>query len=362
MADGSYDSGYDHGYFQTPSHVVAAGIGLSFLDIVSVMLRFAARKKQRQPIKADDWLLIPATLLTLGIGIAMTYGVSKKALAYPYVLPPDSPEDVLAAESEQLSIEGAIQWAYTLMLPLALGCTKLSFLLFYRRIFVIEPLSKTNIILVGMCVFVFLWMWGFFFVFLFLCRLDFWALWKTARAIIDHCIPDSYPNLAITITDTIADVAIVVIPTPLVWRLNLTLGKKIAITAVFLLGAITVAASLTRLVLTSKILVVGYTDDVDPILLVTSFIYWGMVESGIAIFVASLPTLWIFSKGSSWKPLIGFVEGIASSSMSSLRTLRTRKSQPSIDAESKGSSENVPNKHFNPTGEEFRQTDAAGYV
>jgi hypothetical protein len=39
----------------------------------------------------------------------MAYGVSKRALAYPYVLPPDSPEDVLAAQSEQLSIEGGVR-------------------------------------------------------------------------------------------------------------------------------------------------------------------------------------------------------------------------------------------------------------
>lgn len=62
MSAGSYDSGYDHGYFQTPSHVIAAGIGLPLLDIAAVLLRFAARKKQRQSLKADDWLLIPATV------------------------------------------------------------------------------------------------------------------------------------------------------------------------------------------------------------------------------------------------------------------------------------------------------------
>ncbi|KAI0813187.1 hypothetical protein GGR55DRAFT_561588 [Xylaria sp. FL0064] len=218
MSSADYDSGYDHGYFQTPSHVVAAGIGLSVLDIICVSLRFAARRKQRQPLKADDWLLVPATLFTLGIGISMVYGVSKKALAYPYVLPPDSPEDVLSAKSEQISVEGAIQWAYTLLLPLALGCTKLSFLLFYRRIFVTTKLGKTNMFIVGMCVLVFLWMWGFFFVFLFLCRLNFWALWTTARAILDHCISDTGPNFAMTITDVITDVVILVTPIPLVRR------------------------------------------------------------------------------------------------------------------------------------------------
>ncbi|KAI0532350.1 hypothetical protein GGR58DRAFT_490582 [Xylaria digitata] len=331
----SYDSGYDHGYFQTPGHVIAAGIGLSVLDIISVLLRFAARKKQKQPLKADDWLLVPATLFTLGIGVAMVYGVSMRALAYPYVLPPDSPEDAFSAKSEQISIEGAIQWAYTLLLPLALGCTKLSFLLFYRRIFAVSRLGKTSIFLIGMAVLVFLWMWAFFFVFLFLCRLNFWALWTTARAILDHCLSDTGPNFALAITDVITDVVILVTPIPLIWRLNLTLGKKIGISAVFLFGSITFAASLTRLILTARILEVGYSPNADPILLVTSFIYWGMVESGIAVFVACLPTLWIFSKGSSWTPLLDVVKSIANSSVTNIQLLRTRRSKNSIDIDTK---------------------------
>lgn len=298
-----------------------------------MLLRFAARKKQRQPLKADDWFLVPATLLTIGIGVSMVYGVSKKALAYPFEVPPDPPEDSLSIVTEQIGTEGAIQWAYTLLLPLALGCTKASFLLFYRRIFAVSTWSKTNMLLVGMCVFVFVWMAAYFFTFLFMCRLDFWALWTTARAILDHCIADTYPNFTLAVTDVAADVVILVIPIPLVWRLNLTTAKKIAITSVFLFGAITVAASVTRLALTTRILAVGYDPDDDPILLVTSFIYWGMVESGIAVFVACLPTLWIFSKGSSWVPLIRVARNLANSSISSLRLLRTRRSKQSIDVE-----------------------------
>lgn len=102
------------------------------------------------------------------------------------------------------------------MLPLALGCAKLSFLLFYRRIFVINHWAKTNIFLIGMCTLVVLWMWGFCLTFLFMCRLNFWALWTTARAVLDLCIADSAPNFALTITDVITDIAILAIPVPLV--------------------------------------------------------------------------------------------------------------------------------------------------
>lgn len=151
------------------------------------------------------------------------------------------------------------------MLPLALGCTKVSFLFFYRRLFVVNKRSSNNVFLIGMIMFVFLWMVGFFLTFLFQCRLNFWALWTSPTAIAEHCTSDTPINLAFTITDLITDVAILVIPIPIIWRLNLSLSRKMSITAVFLFGAITVAASLTRVVLTARIFVEAFTADADPI-------------------------------------------------------------------------------------------------
>lgn len=49
-------------YYQTPGHVIAAGIVLSIVDIVALVLRFWTRKKQHEPLKMDDWLIIPATV------------------------------------------------------------------------------------------------------------------------------------------------------------------------------------------------------------------------------------------------------------------------------------------------------------
>ena len=49
-------------YYQTPGHVIAAGIALSLLDIAVVSMRFASRIKSKQSLKADDWLLLPATV------------------------------------------------------------------------------------------------------------------------------------------------------------------------------------------------------------------------------------------------------------------------------------------------------------
>jgi len=52
-------------YYQTPGHVFAAGLALSILSVLAVSLRFWTRKKQSQPLKMDDWLMLPATVSLL---------------------------------------------------------------------------------------------------------------------------------------------------------------------------------------------------------------------------------------------------------------------------------------------------------
>lgn len=52
-------------YYDTPSHVIAAGVVLPLMDIVAIALRFWMRIKQRQGLKTDDWLMIPATVCAM---------------------------------------------------------------------------------------------------------------------------------------------------------------------------------------------------------------------------------------------------------------------------------------------------------
>ncbi|KAI5919787.1 hypothetical protein F4810DRAFT_714138 [Camillea tinctor] len=321
---------FAQGYWCTPQHVVAAAIGLFIMDITFVALRFIARKKQHQPLKVDDWITIPATLFTLGISISMVYGVSRRAIGYPYEIPPEAHGNSLLVATEQISLAGQIQWAYYLLLPLALGCTKMSFLFFYRRVFVVERLGATNILLVGMILLILLWMAGFFFTSLFQCKLEFWALWKSPIAQLEHCISQPKQALALTATDFSTDIIIMIIPIPLIYRLNLTPTKKIAVTAVFLLGAITVAVSLLRLVLTANLVRFSFDPHVDAILLITALQYWGLVESGVAVSAACLPTLWVLIKGWSWDPVAKAAKDLANFSNSSLRHLRSKPSKRDI--------------------------------
>ncbi|KAI0381264.1 hypothetical protein F5Y04DRAFT_288906 [Hypomontagnella monticulosa] len=325
---------FDQGYWCTPGHVITAAVGLFVMDVTFITLRFIARKKQRQPLKVDDWITIPAILFALGISISMLYGVSQKAIGYPYVIPPEAQGNSLLVATEQISLAGQIQWTFFLLLPLTLGCTKMSFLFLYKRVFAINQRGATNILIVGMIVLIAIWMAGFFLTSLFQCKLDFWALWNSPIDQVEHCISATKLALALIITDFGTDIFIMAIPIPLVWRLNLSTTKKIAITGVFLLGAISVAVSLLRLILTERLLRFGFDPHTDAILLITSIQYWGMVESGVAVVAACLPTLWILVKGWSWDPITKAAKDLADFSNSSFQRLRSQISKREIVTDS----------------------------
>ena len=49
-------------YYETAGHSIAAGVVLSVLDTFVVALKLWTRRIQKQPLKADDWLLVPAAV------------------------------------------------------------------------------------------------------------------------------------------------------------------------------------------------------------------------------------------------------------------------------------------------------------
>lgn len=119
-----------------------------------------------------------------------------------------------------------------MMLPLALGCIKASFLFFYMRIFSISKNSPINIFLSVLLVMVAAWSISFFFATLFACRLSFWAIWGSTDDLITQCIESMQLVLALCITDFMTDVIIICIPIPLVslTRLSRTYSSQASFT------------------------------------------------------------------------------------------------------------------------------------
>jgi len=199
-------------YYQTPVHVIAAAVSLLVIDLVVVTLRVLARRKNRQRFGCDDWLMIPATILTLGIIAGVLYGTTTGALAETLQLPADFDGNPLTLKTDQLRVTMQIQWAFTMMLPLALGFIKMSIVFFYMRIFTPSATSTLYRCLIGLNVLIGLWTLAFFLAGLFECNLDFWAAWGSTLEFTTYCPSGMKPVVALCVTDLVTDIMIMVAP------------------------------------------------------------------------------------------------------------------------------------------------------
>lgn len=55
---------YQRYYYEKPAYVIAGGLVLPFFAVIVTALRFHLRIKQQHPLKADDWLVLPACVST----------------------------------------------------------------------------------------------------------------------------------------------------------------------------------------------------------------------------------------------------------------------------------------------------------
>ncbi|RDA88966.1 hypothetical protein CP532_0705 [Ophiocordyceps camponoti-leonardi (nom. inval.)] len=316
-----------YGYYQQPGHVITAGVLLSLLALLAVSLRLWTRYKCGQGFRADDWLIVPAALLTVGQGINLVVGVANKSLATTVVRPTGYDANPLAIHTPQTEAMGKVsavslpgnttsnrfwvcqaEFYYISTLPLILGLVKLSFLLFYVRIFVVHRTGAIGIMLYTLIVIVSLWTVAFFFAVIFECRLNFWAAWGSTVDVIDNCFNTLSYIYGLCLSDFITDVVVILIPIPLVWRLKISRRRKIAIAGIFLLGAVSIAASLTRLIMMIQIVYGGFDPSDDSIMVVTKYMYWGMVECGTGVTAACLSSLQVLARISSidsaWHSLV----------------------------------------------------------
>ncbi|KAL8640892.1 MAG: hypothetical protein Q9228_002240 [Teloschistes exilis] len=134
------------------------------------------------------------------------------------------------------------------MQMLALGCVKLSFLFFYRRVFTIGTSTCFSKITFGMIIIVLLWTAAFFFALLFACKGN-WSAWLSLDVDLStKCGNALQFELGMATSDFVTDVLIMVLPIPMIWRLHMSTKRKLAVTGIFLLGAVATAASIVRMV------------------------------------------------------------------------------------------------------------------
>lgn len=123
-----------------------------------------------------------------------------------------------------------------------------------------------------------------------------WGLMVVGTALFDcHPIPynwdksvhgscDNQPKafVAVAATDIVSDLAILIVPIPGVWRLQMSKTMKVALSAAFALGFLDVVVGILRIIATNQLdFRENWTYQLGPVH------FWSTMEPGIAIVVAS---------------------------------------------------------------------------
>lgn len=324
--------------YASPGSVIAESVVLPVLCIAAVSLRMYTRKRQKQPLLVDDWILVPGLVFTIAMAVCMIVGVHGHGLGYP--IPKMKAVEPHKRVFPEFTLAAKIEWIHLFLQPLALGCIKLSVLFFYSRIFAVHksgPFYYLINTLVGLTI---LWMLAFFFALLFKCGSNFSQLWSDYAGL--RACANGHVILldeALAISDCVFDVILFVLPLPRIWALRLEWKRRMLVSLVFVIGAMAVIGSIWRLVIfveSSNAINTG-NKSIDGLILATKFLFWSMFEAGFAILAVCLPTFNTYLKKMDAMAMIRSVRSMVS--LSSLRSGYNRSNDHGADRSS--SEENV---------------------
>ncbi|KAF2831052.1 hypothetical protein CC86DRAFT_134230 [Ophiobolus disseminans] len=314
----------------SPANVIACGIVFPIVAGGVVALRFYCRRIQRVKLEVDDWLTLPAWLFMTGMAICIVIGVYKRGFGYPSPRPGPG-QDPTTFTHPEIIINRKLEFALELFQFPALTSVKLSFLFFYKRIFCTRSTVILNWIIwtvIALCI---IWGVAFFFAFLFVCGTHFSSFWGTPIAFKTHCSIILPENYWIAITDFMLDAVIFFIPMPLIFRLQMSTTRKFGLLAIFAVGALTLAASITRMVIfvnAVQVLKKAYKSSGTNNLTVTAGLYWTVFECGLGLIAACMPAIYVLLKRFSVR-YIRTNNQQSKESLWSWRTVHSKSQQPS---------------------------------
>ncbi|KAI9883595.1 MAG: hypothetical protein M1823_004631 [Watsoniomyces obsoletus] len=235
---------------------------------VSVVLRLWARRRHGGRWTMDDYLIMVAMFFAYGLCAAgmlgVRYGLGRHAVVVGW---------------ERINHYLKAVFAYELLYFLCLATVKISILEFYRRIF---PTFPARVAIFSVLAFVIALIVASVALVIFQCTpvSYFWNRMSQGRCIqqIDAIIGISVPNI-------VSDVAILVLPMPIIWHLRIPKVHKVALTGVFLLGGFVCVASVVRVTHISR------SKSRDPTWTDVDGILWSTVEACLGIVSANLPIM-----------------------------------------------------------------------
>jgi hypothetical protein len=267
----------------TTAHGLTALCG-SLVAVVAIIisLRFYTRGIQKVGFGIDDWMILPSFLSFVGMVACALIGIHLKQFGY-------SDKESQAA---QLSFKSQASLVVSLdvLSAASLGFTRISALLFYRRIFCVSGRTKTlRAIIHASIVITSLWMVAFIILPPLQCGPDL-SVWSAPAAVRKlHCTMGRQIILSFAISDLILEAAVIATPMIPVSRLHASFRRRFAVFCVFLTAFVSLAAVIARLVMvvnTQK----GKVGDKSRENTTETFMW--VLEAGFALIAVNLPTLW----------------------------------------------------------------------
>ncbi|GAD97499.1 hypothetical protein MYCGRDRAFT_94394 [Paecilomyces variotii No. 5] len=272
--------------------VTAIGIIFPVLVIISLAIRSYGWRRYARNVEIDDFLIVPAALLTIAAGVAMVIGAQMNIIAghsVPMITP-----------TEQHKL-GKFEYAFWIGHVLTIGFIKLALLFLFRRIFkgraYRTPFDYANWTLI---ILVITWTLVFLFFEIFACGSDPAVSWSSLTSLRTKCVDTFAMQTGCAVFSWVLDLAILIEPLCMVGTLNMSVYKKLQVSFVFLFSLFAVVAGLLRMIVWIQIEIQGtmnqYTKVLDTILpsvdqegIVSIILFWTYVEIGVGFQVACLP-------------------------------------------------------------------------
>ncbi|KAF4553962.1 Hypothetical protein D9617_5g068370 [Elsinoe fawcettii] len=246
------------------------------LSTATVVLRFVSRRIHGEKIWWDDWTILVGWFFQLAPAVnVIIFESVQERLVNNNIFVGDLPQ-----EPERANVFFALSYAFFALYGLSISFTKWAILLFYWRLFKSVRWMRFTIIGISSCIVC--WTLGAVVTWLAQCQ-PISKAWNTDES--GTCINFYLFALLITSINLITDIIILILPMPIIWRLNATLGKRISLMCAFGVGGFVCVVTAVRL----DLVVEGGT---APKFASSKILAWTLAEVSTAVICANLPFLY----------------------------------------------------------------------
>ncbi|MCJ1313247.1 hypothetical protein MMC25_006924 [Agyrium rufum] len=262
--------------------VIAVNVVMAIAATVAVALRFRARRIKKLDFGWDDYTIVLGLLFSLAICATLIAATAVGNLGgHVGTLPLLDYNEF----NQEIRVFYKIVWAVQIFSVLGPGFTKLSILLFYQRIFVGKVFNVLTWIAFAIT---FAWTVGFFFANLLDC-IPFSGNWGITDEEVAGCVDVNALLVALSISDILSDLFILVLPWYPIWHLKMPLRRKLAVCGILLLGGFVVAVGVIRFMY-GVYAIQDNTPDFDFTYDDVALFCWATVETCVGVISACLPT------------------------------------------------------------------------